>query len=79
AAMRAAAKVAGTGVINHGFRGFPAVPTAEHPFTSTARKATRPVTSICSSSDTSIAASVLVQKPCWEIDDWEFAGGEDGV
>uniref|UniRef100_A0A5B6YW31 Uncharacterized protein n=1 Tax=Davidia involucrata TaxID=16924 RepID=A0A5B6YW31_DAVIN len=84
-AMRAAAKVAGIGVVNSGLRGVP----AEHPISAAARKATRPVSAVVSSSE-DVKSNVLiasqndkidasVQRPCWEIDDWEFAGGEEDL
>ena len=45
-AIRAAAKVAGIGVVNHGLRGMPAVPPAGH----SVRNASRPVSAILTSS-----------------------------
>ncbi|KAL7218125.1 hypothetical protein ACSBR2_011405 [Camellia fascicularis] len=72
--MRAAAKVAGIGVVNAGLRGSV---TAEHPVSAAARKASRPVSAIVSSSD-DVKSNVIdaaVQRPCWELDEWEFAGG----
>ncbi|KAA8526905.1 hypothetical protein F0562_008866 [Nyssa sinensis] len=88
-AMRAAAKVAGIGVVNGGLRGVPAVSPAEHTFSAAARTATRPVSAIASSSD-DVKSNVLIasqndkidasmKRPSWEIDDWEFAGGEDDL
>uniref|UniRef100_A0A5B6YXP2 Uncharacterized protein n=1 Tax=Davidia involucrata TaxID=16924 RepID=A0A5B6YXP2_DAVIN len=88
-AMRAAAKVAGIGVVSGGLRGVPAVSPAEHPFSAAARKATRPV-SVFASSTEDVNSNVLiasqnnsidatVQRPSWEINDWEFAGGEEDL
>ncbi|KAK9268636.1 hypothetical protein L1049_000393 [Liquidambar formosana] len=77
--MRAAGKVAGIGVINGGLRGVPAVSPAEHPVSAAARKASRPVSALASSSKEGQAGEVVapVQRPSWEIDEWEFAGGEE--
>lgn len=76
--MRAAAKVAGVGVFNSGIRGgLSSVPSpAEH----SVRNVSRPVSAIISSSQSGNAAGVDlagVQRPAWELDDWEFAGGEE--
>lgn len=86
-AMRAAAaKVAGITVANSGFRGI--VP--EHPVSSAARKAVRPVSvsgissasdhlksSAVSASQSSAVDEASMQRSCWELDDWEFAGGKE--
>lgn len=77
--MRAAAKVAGFGVLNGGLRGI--VP--DHPVTTATRRIARPVTGFAASSSpassdnvkVAAAAASIDQKPCWELDDWEFAGG----
>ncbi|XP_043718956.1 uncharacterized protein LOC122666909 [Telopea speciosissima] len=86
-AMRAAAKVASFGV-NGGLRGAPSVPLAEQSMATTAGKASRPATSIFSSvaaeegrssvmlSSQNGKIDASVQRPLWEIDDWEFAGDE---
>ncbi|KAK3040267.1 hypothetical protein RJ639_028182 [Escallonia herrerae] len=81
-AMRAAAKVAGIGVAHGGFRGVP-----ESPFAAAGRRAARPVSAIATSAEdgklsgggVQAAQKVedSVQRPCWEIDDWELAGGEE--
>ncbi|KAK2984759.1 hypothetical protein RJ640_004584 [Escallonia rubra] len=81
-AMRAAAKVAGIGVAHGGFRGVP-----ENPFASAGRRAARPVSGIATYAEDGklsgggvLAAQKVedsVQRPCWEIDDWELAGGEE--
>lgn len=86
AAMRAAAKVAGTSILNGGLRGI--VP--DHPVSAAARKVARPVSVFTSSSPsssmdtlkTSAASSGgidqgAVKVACWDIDEWEFAGGEE--
>ena len=84
-AMRAAAKVAGIGVVNGGRRGF----SAENPVAAAAaRTATRPASAAISTSDetkSGVFAVVSqndvvdagVQRPCWELDEWEFAGAEE--
>ncbi|KAK3021417.1 hypothetical protein RJ639_046825 [Escallonia herrerae] len=81
-AMRAAAKVAGIGVAHGGFRGVP-----ENPFSAAGRRAARPVSGIATSAEDGklsgggvLAAQKVedsVQRPFWEIDDWELAGGEE--
>ncbi|KAJ9671935.1 hypothetical protein PVL29_025539 [Vitis rotundifolia] len=70
--MRTAAKVAGVGVVNAGLRGAPAVQPVEQPMAAAARKATVPVSSVVSSAKLG-DAPVAVQRPSWELDDWEFA------
>lgn len=77
--MRAAAKVAGITVANStGLRGLPSLSPAEHPFATATRKASRPASSIVSSSDkNNYPIEAAMQRPCWELDDWEFAGGEE--
>lgn len=77
--MRAAAKVAGITVANStGLRGLPSLSLAEHPFATATRKASRPACSIVSSSDkNNYPIEAGMQRPCWELDDWEFAGGEE--
>lgn len=72
-AMRAAAKVAGIGAFSGGFR---ASGLAENPVNLAARNAVRPVSSGLSSTS-SLTVEDTVQRPAWEIDDWEFAGSED--
>ncbi|KAL2943923.1 Photosystem I assembly protein Ycf3 [Bienertia sinuspersici] len=67
-AMRAAAKVAGIGVINSGIRSSGSI---ESPV----NVAVRPALSGLSS--TGLTVENPVQKPVWEIDDWEFAGSEN--
>ncbi|KAK9049439.1 hypothetical protein SSX86_031593 [Deinandra increscens subsp. villosa] len=77
-AMRAAAKVAGLGVMNGTLRG------GENPVVTAARHATRFVASVVSSTSEDLKLTIAgsncnknssVEKPC--DDDWEFAGGED--
>ncbi|KAF3453558.1 hypothetical protein FNV43_RR03998 [Rhamnella rubrinervis] len=79
AAMRSAAKVTGFG-IQSTLRGATIVPPVEQPV----RKASIPVSAVISSSSASQsvkAASdvVTVQRPSWELDDWEFADGDELV
>ncbi|XP_021288098.1 uncharacterized protein LOC110419399 [Herrania umbratica] len=77
--MRAAAKVAGLGVVNTGLRaGFQVSPSStEH---SVMRVASRPVSSAMAVSRGGVssvadAAASVNRKVCWEtFDDWEFAG-----
>ncbi|KAJ6753647.1 hypothetical protein OIU79_026476 [Salix purpurea] len=72
-AMRAAAKVAGIGVVNSGIRGGISCvpPSAEH----SVRNASRPVSAIISSTTGGGEVAATVQRPSWELDEWEFAGG----
>uniref|UniRef100_A0A6N2ME77 Uncharacterized protein n=1 Tax=Salix viminalis TaxID=40686 RepID=A0A6N2ME77_SALVM len=72
-AMRAAAKVAGIGVVNSGIRGGISCvpPSVEH----SVRNASRPVSAIISSTTGGGEAAATVQRPSWELDEWEFAGG----
>ncbi|KDP39009.1 hypothetical protein JCGZ_00766 [Jatropha curcas] len=78
AAVRAAAKVAGIGVVSSGIRGgFSAVPS---PAEQSVRNVSRPVSAIISSSQGRIEGGFElsgVQKPAWELEDWELAGGEE--
>ncbi|CBI20469.3 unnamed protein product, partial [Vitis vinifera] len=76
--MRTAAKVAGVGVVNAGLRGAPAVQPVEQPMAAAARKATVPVSSVISSAKLG-DAPVSVQRPSWELDDWEFASVEEEI
>lgn len=87
--MRAAAKVAGTSILNGGLRGI--VP--DHPVSAAARKVARPVSVFTSSSSSSSSTDTLktsaassggidqgaVKVACWDIDEWEFAGGEEDL
>ncbi|KAL5548190.1 hypothetical protein UlMin_003421 [Ulmus minor] len=75
-AMRAVSKVAGIGtVINGGLRGAPAVPPVEQ----SVRNSSIPVTTILSSSSNGVraAAADQTQRQVCELEDWEFAGGEE--
>ncbi|GMH05684.1 hypothetical protein Nepgr_007524 [Nepenthes gracilis] len=83
-AMRAAAKAAGIGVLNGGIRGV----GAENPISVAAHKAVRPASATVSTdedvkhgvlraSSQSAKTAQSVQRPIWEIDEWEFAGGEE--
>uniref|UniRef100_A0A2N9GSB5 Uncharacterized protein n=1 Tax=Fagus sylvatica TaxID=28930 RepID=A0A2N9GSB5_FAGSY len=77
-AIRAAAKVAGIGVVNRGLRGMRAVPPAEQ----SVRNASRPVSAILTSSTSApnsgsgdVAPAQQMPVPAaW--DDWDFANGE---
>lgn len=74
--MRAAAKVAGVGVVSHGLRGMPSVPPSEQ----SVRNASRPVSAILSAKSASGDAAAPIQMPvpaAW--DDWEFADGEEAL
>lgn len=74
--MRAAAKVAGVGVVSHGLRGMPSVPSSEQ----SVRNASRPVSTILSAKSASGDAAAPIQMPvpaAW--DDWEFADGEEAL
>ncbi|XP_038898968.1 uncharacterized protein LOC120086407 [Benincasa hispida] len=80
--VRAAAKMAGAGAVNAGVRGPSAVP----PFGKLLRSASRPSSVFVGSSSpvppakaTAGADVDVVQKPTWEIDDWEFANFEDDL
>ncbi|CAN1154417.1 hypothetical protein LINPERHAP2_LOCUS20001 [Linum perenne] len=74
AAMRTAAKVAGIGVVNSGFRGaVSGLQPAEH----SVRNASRPVSAVISSSSSTSSGTGVVQRPVWELDEWELAGGEE--
>ncbi|CAK7338315.1 unnamed protein product [Dovyalis caffra] len=72
-AMRAAAKVAGVGVVNSGIRGGISFvpPSGEQ----SVRNASRPVSAIISSKASGGGVTETVQRPAWELDEWEFAGG----
>ncbi|XP_062077854.1 uncharacterized protein LOC133782539 isoform X1 [Humulus lupulus] len=82
AAMRAASKVAGVGagVIHHGgLRGATVVPPVEQ----SVRNPSIPVSAILTSSSQTAKATAAdvagIQRQVWEINDWEFAGGEDDM
>lgn len=75
--IRTVGKVAGIGAAaSRGLRGNQPAPVAEH----SARSVSRKVASIVSSNNGAVSAGdvspVSVQRPAWEIDDWEFAGEE---
>lgn len=74
-AMRTAAKVAGLGVVNAGIRG--GISPVPPPVEQSVRNASMPVSAIISSSQVcgGQVAAPTVQRPAWELDDWEFAGG----
>ncbi|KAL2523642.1 Uncharacterized conserved protein (UCP012943) [Abeliophyllum distichum] len=80
-AMRAAAKVAGITLGNSGLR---ALTQESFSVSAASRMASSapPVTAMVSSAEhaNSVALSqsqIDVQGPCWEFDDWEFAGSEE--
>lgn len=82
--IRAAAKMAGAGAgaVNAGVRGSSTVPQ----FGQLLRSASRPSSVFVGSSSpvppakaTAGADVEVVQKPAWEIDDWEFANFEDDL
>ncbi|XP_065862224.1 uncharacterized protein [Euphorbia lathyris] len=78
AAMRSAAKVAGVGVVNNGIRG--GFSSFTPPAEQSVRSASRPASAFLSSSQNGKAGVVDiegVQRPAWELDDWEFAGLEE--
>ncbi|XP_022880141.1 uncharacterized protein LOC111397436 isoform X2 [Olea europaea var. sylvestris] len=82
-AMRTAVKAAGITLGNVGLRG---LTPENYPISAVARMATSapPVTSMASSAeDVNVVAlsqsEVDVQRRCWELDDWEFAGGEEDL
>eukprot|EP00262_Sarcandra_glabra_P019362 TRINITY_DN728_c0_g1_i1.p1 TRINITY_DN728_c0_g1~~TRINITY_DN728_c0_g1_i1.p1 ORF type:complete len:323 (+),score=68.70 TRINITY_DN728_c0_g1_i1:245-1213(+) len=92
AAMRTAVKAAGFG-INGGFRGFTSSPVAEPAVTgwkysrsvppivsaTSANEGGKSAILVSSSSQTEKIDEASVQKPSWEVDDWEFAGGEEDL
>ncbi|GAV87770.1 hypothetical protein CFOL_v3_31196, partial [Cephalotus follicularis] len=76
AAMRAAAKVAGIGLVNSGMRGgVPSMPSAEQ----SVRNVSRPFPAMISSSSSKNGGfgadvAAATEKPSWDmVDDWEFA------
>ncbi|CAL1385443.1 unnamed protein product [Linum trigynum] len=78
AAMRTVAKVAGIGVVNSGFRGaVSGLPPAEHSVRSASHTVSAAISS--TSSTSSLSGVAAVQRPVWELDEWEFAGGEEEV
>lgn len=70
--MRAAAKVAGVGVVTGMRSGVAALPEPTEHFL---RNVSRPVSVIVSSSAQGVKTDESVQRPSWELDDWELAGG----
>ncbi|CAN1347461.1 hypothetical protein LINPERPRIM_LOCUS41114 [Linum perenne] len=76
AAMRTAAKVAGIGVVNSGFRGaVSGLQPAEH----SVRNASRPVSAVISSSSSTSSGTGVVQRPVWELDEWELAEAKEAT
>ncbi|KAL9668441.1 hypothetical protein QQ045_002823 [Rhodiola kirilowii] len=75
--MRAAAKVTGAGIVaGGGLRGvsFP----VEHQVFSASRKSHAPIKSVVQSCEGS-SVTESVQRPSWELDEWEFAGVEEDL
>lgn len=73
--MRAAAKVAGISVANAGIRG--GISGVPAPAEQSVRNASRPVSAIISKAYGGDLPAAAVQRPAWELDDWEFAGVEE--
>ncbi|WCJ31315.1 hypothetical protein M5689_012818 [Euphorbia peplus] len=78
AAMRSAAKVAG--VVNTGIRG--GFSSLTPPAEQSVRTGSRQASAFLSSSQQNVKAGAVlevegVQRPAWELDDWEFAGEEE--
>lgn len=76
AAMRAAARAAGIGVVAGGLRGVPGVSVGESTISAAVGKTSRPVSPTLSAS-TVHSDALSAQRLSWETDDWEFAGGEE--
>ena len=77
--MRAASKVAGLGVGAGVYGGLRGAAPAAAPVEQAVRKSSVPVSAILSSSSSASADVAPVQRPAWELDGWEFAGGEDDL
>lgn len=80
--VRAAAKMAGAGVVNAGFRGSSMVPQFGQLLRSASKASSVSVGSssrVPSAKATAGAEVDVVQKPMREIDDWEFANFEDDL
>ncbi|KAK6934367.1 hypothetical protein RJ641_034522 [Dillenia turbinata] len=83
--MRAAAKGPGVGLVNSAMRSVPSVPTAEHSVSSASRNFSRSISAVASTGDgrPGVVLSVntdsptTMQKPSWEVDDWDFVNGEE--
>ncbi|CAM8983052.1 unnamed protein product [Rhodiola kirilowii] len=75
--MRAAAKVTGAGIVaGGGLRGV-SLPV-EHQVFSASRKSHAPIKSVVQSCEGS-SVTESVQRPSWELDEWEFAGVEEDL
>lgn len=74
-AMRAAAKAAGIGVFTGGVRAGASLDSLVA--RNTARSASAGVASSSSQQTGGSKVESAVQRPVWEVDDWEFAGGSD--
>ncbi|CAI9088629.1 OLC1v1023017C1 [Oldenlandia corymbosa var. corymbosa] len=79
AAMRAAAKAAGAGILNNGLR----IVVPDYSASSASRKVIQLQSMSVSTSanavktDISDPDTVPVHRPCWEFEDWELAGGDE--
>uniref|UniRef100_A0A6M2EQZ3 Uncharacterized protein n=1 Tax=Populus davidiana TaxID=266767 RepID=A0A6M2EQZ3_9ROSI len=71
--MRAAVKVVGTGVANAGFRR--GISGGTPPVEQSMRNASSPVSAIMSSKASGGEVAAGMQRPAWEVDEWELAGG----
>lgn len=75
--IRTVGKVAGIGAAaSRGIRGVHPAPLAEQPARGVSRNVASIVSSKSVSASTGDVSPVSVQRPAWEIDDWEFAGGD---
>ncbi|CAM8987876.1 unnamed protein product [Rhodiola kirilowii] len=75
--MRAAAKVTGAGIVSGGGLRGVSLPV-EHQVFSAPRKSYAPISSVVQSCEGS-SVTESVQRPSWELDDWEFAGVEEDL
>ncbi|KAK6946821.1 hypothetical protein RJ641_000294 [Dillenia turbinata] len=83
--MRAAAKSAGVGVVHSAMRSMPSVPKAEHSVSAASRSVSRSISAVAATADgkpgvvlsVNTASSATLQKPSWEVDDWDFVNGEE--
>lgn len=71
--MRAAVKVVGTGVANAGIRR--GISGGTPPVEQSMRNASSPVSAIMSSKASGGEVAAGMQRPAWEVDEWELAGG----
>ncbi|XP_011030912.1 PREDICTED: uncharacterized protein LOC105130206 isoform X2 [Populus euphratica] len=71
--MRAAVKVVGTGVANAGIRR--GISGGTPPVEQSMRNASSPVSAIMSSKASGGEVAAGMQRPAWEVDEWELSGG----